>query len=256
MPRRLFAVSILGGMLLLGPPAAATEISALYDAYWGGMSAGQVRLTLRDDGDVYRDEIAIRSEGLPRLAIRFHGSAVSEGRIAAAPTPLRYEADYDLRKSHNKHLVMQFAARGGEVVADRGPGDTSKKPPLAERFRTNVLDPLSALSAIRDELRRGHSGFFRVPVYDGARRFDIVVQQLPKQSGDRVLRLRLTLSPIAGFKGESSDDGDPDNAPRPVSLTMSDDGQFMPLSMSVSLYYLPLVVQLSRWCSAASPCAW
>ena len=29
---------------------------------------------------------------------------------------------------------------------------------LAERFRTNVLDPLSALTAIRDELRRGNRG--------------------------------------------------------------------------------------------------
>jgi hypothetical protein len=30
----------------------------------------------------------------------------------------------------------------------------------------------------------------------------------------------------------------------------------MPLSMSVSLGYLPLVVELSRWCSAAAPCPW
>jgi hypothetical protein len=41
---------------------------------------------------------------------------------------------------------------------------------------------------------------------------------LPKTEGDHVLHLRLTLSPIAGFKGETSEDGDPDNAPRLVDL--------------------------------------
>lgn len=145
---------------------------------------------------------------------------------------------------------------GEAVIADRGAADTSKKPPLAERFRTNVLDPLSALAAIRQELRRGNRGAFTIPVYDGARRFDVRVRVLPKREGDTALHLALTLAPIAGFKGETSDDGDPDTAPRPVALTISDDRRLMPLSMSVSLGYLPLVVELSRVCGGAAPCPW
>ena len=70
------------------------------------------------------------------------------------------------------------------------------------------------------------------------------------------LELELTLAPIAGFKGDTSDDGDPDNAPRPVTLTISDDHRLMPLSMQVSVAYLPLVVQLTRWCDTAAPCQW
>lgn len=254
--RQPLVAAVALGAVLSAQPAGAGEIAAFYDAYWAGMPAGEIRLTLRDDADDYRDQIAIRSVGLPKLVTRFRGIATSEGRAATGLTPVHYEADYDLRKSHGKRLIMQFDARGGAFIADRGAGDTSKKPPLAERFRTNVLDPLSALNAIRDELRRGNRTAFAVPVYDGARRFNVNVRVLPKRAGDRVLHLQLTLAPIAGFKGESSDDGDPDDAPRPVALTMSDDAAFMPLSMSVSLYYLPLVVQFSRWCSAASPCAW
>jgi hypothetical protein len=71
-----------------------------------------------------------------------------------------------------------------------------------------------------------------------------------------VLHLELTLAPIAGFKGGASDDGDPDTAPRTVALTMSDDQRLMPLSMSVSLYYMPLMVELTRWCDRASTCDW
>jgi hypothetical protein len=238
--------------------SAQAEETALYQAHWAGLPAGEIRLTLRDDPAAYRGEIQIRTEGLARLLSRFRGSAVSEGRLAEPlPAPTRYEASYDLRKAHDRRLSMEFAARaGGALVAERGPADTSKKPPLAEPYRTNVLDPLSTLAAIRHELRRGNRGSFTIPVYDGARRFDVRVRVLPKREGDAALHLALTLAPIAGFKGETSDDGDPDTAPRPVALTISDDQRLMPLAMSVSLGYLPLVVELSRWCAAGAPCPW
>lgn len=242
-----------------GQPARGAETAALYRVSWAGLPAGEIRLKLHDDAASYREEIAIRSEGLPRLVTHFQGRAISEGRLVAVPAlplPLRYDAFYDLRKRRNSRLAMRFVAAAGAVIAERSPEDTSRKPPLAAGFRRNVVDPLSALTAIRDALRHGNRGAFTVPVYDGARRFDVVARVLPQRRGEGVLHLDLTLSPIAGFKGESSEDGDPDNAPRPVALTISDDGRLMPLSMSVSLYYLPLVAELSRWCAAATPCGW
>jgi len=238
--------------------AAAEEVAALYQVYWAGLPAGEIRLALRDEPDAYRDEIAIRSEGLPRLVTRFRGTASSAGRLATgdSPAPQSYEARYDLRKGTDKRLSMRFAVRGDGAIAERGPEDTSKKLPLAEPFRRNVLDPLSALTAIRAQLRQGNRGAFTVPVYDGARRFDVRVAVEPRRDADGALHLRLTLAPIAGFKGETSDDGDPDDSPRPVAMTISDDARLMPLSMQVSLYYLPLIVQLHRWCGSGEPCGW
>ena len=80
------------------------------------------------------------------------------------PAPEHYEAHYDLRKARGKRQTMRFISRAGAVFAERGPDDTSQKPPLADNFRKNVLDPLSALTAIRHELRRGNRGSFTVPV--------------------------------------------------------------------------------------------
>jgi hypothetical protein len=252
-------LAILAVLFVAMPkPASAEEASALYSAYWAGLPAGEIRLTLRDDPAGYRDEIAIRTEGLPRLVTRFRGSAASGGKLIPdrLPLPAYYDAHYDLRKRKDKRLSMRFVAQAGATVAERGADDTSSKPPLADQFRRDVLDPLTALTAIRAELRRGNRGSFSVPVYDGSRRFDVKVRVLPKKDGDRVLHLELTLAPIAGFKGETSEDGDPDDAPRPVDLTLTDDARLMPLSMSVSLYYLPLTVQLMQWCGAAQPCPW
>jgi hypothetical protein len=255
-------VAYVGGLLAavatLAGSANADETAALYRASWAGLPAGEIRLSLHNDAAAYRNEIAIRSEGLPRLMTHFRGTATSSGRLLPGklPAPAGYEARYDLRKGRDRRLSMRFAAGPGAVVAERGPGDTSKKPQLAEGFRSNVLDPLSALTAVRDALRHGNRSAFTVPVYDGARRFDVLVRVLPKRGAEPALHLELTLKPIAGFKGEASDDGDPDTAPRPVALTVSDDQRLMPLAMSVSLYYLPLAVELSRWCDSASPCGW
>jgi hypothetical protein len=252
--RLLLAALIWAAAVTCG--AQADENAVLYQASWAGMPAGEIRLTLHDDPAAYRAEIAIRSQGLPRLVTRFRGSATSEGRLSAErPAPIRYEAVYDLRKRRDNRLDMQFAWRAGAVVADRGAADTSRKPPLAEAFRTGVLDPLGALTAIRHQLRRGNRGAFTVPVYDGARRFDVIVRVLPPHAGDSVIRLALTLVPIAGFKG-GSEDGDPDATPRAVALTISDDRRLMPLAMSVSLYYLPLEVELRSWCGTSASCGW
>jgi len=238
-------------------PARAEESQALYQAYWAGLPAGQIRLTLHEDGTSYRDEIGMTTEGMARLATRFRATAVSQGRLAGATaTPAQYDAYFDLRKAKDRRLAVRFVARGGTAIADRAPEDTSQKPPLAEEFRRNVLDPLSALASIRQSLRDRSRTQFTVPVYDGARRFDVVVQVLQKTPGSGVLPVELSLRPIAGFKGESSEDGDPDDAPRPVQLTLTDDARLMPLTMSVPLYYLPLTVELTQWCKPGERCGW
>jgi hypothetical protein len=256
--RPLFGAVAAALVVCVSARASASETAGLYRAYWAGLPAGDIHLVLRDEPTGYRDEIAIRSEGFPRLITRFHGTATAEGKLAAnrPPEPSHYEAHYDLRRARDRHLDMQFTARAGAAFAERGPGDTSKKPPLAEEFRKNVLDPLSALTAIRHELQRGNRGSFTVPVYDGARRFDIAARVLPKKDGERALHLRLSLSPIAGFKGETSEDGDPDNAPRPVDVMISDDARLLPLSMQVSVAYLPLVVELAKSCDGVAGCNW
>lgn len=61
--------------------ARADEVAALYQAYWAGLPAGEIRLTLGDDPAAYRDEIAIRTVGLP-LVVHLH-------RICSARAPCR-----------------------------------------------------------------------------------------------------------------------------------------------------------------------
>ena len=242
-------------------PADADDVGAVYAAYWAGVPAAQIRLSLSEDTAAYRSQIEITTEGLPALLSRFRATAIAEGRLGAdrPVQPEHYDAIYDLRKRHNSHISMLFIDRAGAVVAERGPEDTSHKPPLAEGFRRNAVDPLTALERIRGAvraLRQRPEGSFTVPVFDGARRFDIIGRMLPSNdAADRVLQVELTLRPIAGFKGETSDDGDPDNAPRKVALSVTNDERMMPLSITVPVFYLPLVVRLDHLCINTNTCS-
>jgi hypothetical protein len=255
---RVFAILASAIAVAATPLARSGDVTALYQVYWAGLPAAQIRLTLHEEASAYRSEIAIGSQGLSRLVTRFRGTAVATGRLSGnqPPQPSNFDASYDLRKRKDRRLAMPFTVRDGAVVAERGLGDTSRKPPLAEKFRRNVLDPLSAVSAIREALRRGEAAF-TIPVYDGARRFDIEARVVAREEGATPrLRLALTLHAIAGFKGESSDDGDPDDAPRPLSLTLSGDGRLVPLEMSVPMFFLPLTAELVKLCDAAANCTW
>jgi hypothetical protein len=241
-------------------PAHAGEVIAVYAAYWAGVPAAEIRLRLRDGDAAYHNEIEINTKGLPHLFTHFRTTTSAEGRLAAGrpAEPSRYDAVYDLRQRRDRRISMRFIARGGAVIAERGPDDTSSKPPLAEVFRSNIVDPLTAYERIRGALRapqRTPDSPFVIPVYDGARRFDIVGRILPKADArEGARRVELTLRPIAGFKGETSEDGDPDTAPRKVDLLVTDDARAMPLSITVPVFFMPLVVQLERLCPTIENC--
>ena len=242
--------------------ARADDIVALYAAYWAGVPAGEIRLRLHEDGAAaYRDEIEIRTAGLPALLSKFRATAQAEGRLSVGrpAEPSHYDATYDLRKRRDRRISMHFVTRAGAVIAERGPDDTSRKPPLAEKFRSNTVDPVTAFNRVRGALRaaqRSAHSSFTIPVYDGARRFDILGHILPKKdASEGTLRAELTLRPIAGFKGETSEDGDPDSAPRKVDLLVTDDARMMPLSITVPVFFMPLVVQFMHYCASAETCS-
>jgi hypothetical protein len=244
--------------LIVSAAARAGDITAVYDAYWAGLPAGTIRLQLQDGGGSYRDRIEIRSAGFPRLVTHFSTTAQADGSLPAGrpADPARYDARYDLHKRRESRISIRFVDRGDATVAERGPRDTSHKPPLAERFRRDAVDPMTAVERLREAIASGAAnGGFSIPVYDGARRFDVVGRVLPKENQKSgLLRVELTLNPIAGFKGESSDDGDPEDAPRAVAVTLSDDARLLPVSLTVQVFYLPLVVRLDHLCNGATGC--
>ena len=123
--RGLFGAALVAALVVAGASGAhGGEAAALYQAYWAGLSAGEIRLKLRDEPASYRDEITVRSQGLPWLLTHFRATAVSEGRLSAGrpPAPARYDALYDLRKGGDRRLSSwSRRAAPPEVLAEAMP---------------------------------------------------------------------------------------------------------------------------------------
>ncbi len=218
-----FAGALLVMIMAPAGAARADEVIAFYRATWAGLPAAEMRLAFSDGGSGYRDEIHIETKGLARLFTKFRGGAVAEGRLGddGSAAPSRYDA-------------------------------------LDEPYRRNVTDPLSALASIRHALKvkpPKPGTQFKIPVYDGSRRFDVAVRVVSVGGNDNLVQVKLTLVPIAGFKGGSSEDGDPDDAPRPMDVTFTNDAAIVPVSIRVSIAYLPLVVRFQHRCDTFAACA-
>jgi hypothetical protein len=250
--------TLLLGMATSG--ARAEGFVAHYTAYWAGLPAAQIRLELSAEAAAYHDAIEIRSEGLPRLITHFRATAQAGGRLVPdrPAEPQHYDAFYDVRKWRNSRIAMRFVERDGALVAERSAEDTSRKALLAEKYRRDIVDPLTAFESVRAKIATHDAApntEFVVPVYDGTRRFDVIGHILPKsEQTPGQLRIALNLRPIAGFKGQSKIDGDPDDAPRPVAVTLTNDGRLLPLSMTLRVFFLPLVIQLDRVCPSTKAC--
>ena len=257
--RRVMGLALAIALCGIAGAVRAEDLAAFYRATWAGLPAAEVRLNLGGTESSYRDEIRIETQGLPRWLTKFRTKVVGEGRLAKDGTvaPARYDARYDLRKRHDQHASLHFVERDGGVVAERTAEDTSHKPPLPEVHRRDVLDPIAALAFIRQELRvkpPKEGDEFAIRVFDNARRFDVAVRVVSVGGDEDTIRLHLTLKPIAGFKGETSEDGDPDSAPRPVDLTLSNDSRLLPLSLQVSIAYLPISLRLDHVCASLASC--
>ena len=257
--RRVTGLALAIALCGVAGAVRAEDLAAFYRATWAGLPAAEVRLNLGGTESSYLDEIRIETQGLPRWLTKFRSKVVGEGRLAKDGTvaPARYDARYDLRKRHDQHASLHFVERDGAVVAERTAEDTSHKPPLPEMHRRNVLDPIAALAFIRQELRvkpPKEGDEFTIRVFDNARRFDAAVRIVSVGGEEDTIRLQLTLKPIAGFKGETSEDGDPDSAPRPVDLTLSNDSRLLPLSLRVSIAFLPVSLRLDHVCASFATC--
>ncbi|HEX6980266.1 MAG TPA: DUF3108 domain-containing protein [Alphaproteobacteria bacterium] len=255
--RRPFLAAALAACIALpAQPASATEtLSLRYSATWGGGAAAEIRLQIEEDGAAFRNRVDIETVGLARFLSGFKARVTSEGVAGGAVVPSAYDAIYDSRRRHDKRINVQFIRKAEGTVAEDGPLDTNSDPLLPEELRRDVIDPLSSLTAIRQFIRARDIAVgenFTLAVYDGKRRFDIdgrvdTAGTLDWHGGSiDVVRLQLTLRPIAGFDGDSGGDDRPDAAPRHVEVVFTNDGRAIPLLLSVPIAYVPAVVMLDR----------
>ena len=217
---------LLALVLLLAGPAAAHAADdgryLRYEVYWGGLHAADFALSLDREGDAYRHEFRMRSSGITDWLFKLDITARSQGRVHASgpPLPESYRTDF-VNRWRNGLVDIRYQPGHGDGPATmtvtewadpprRADDDDDRADVVGEEARAGALDPLAAFTeAVRlagQRLAAGN-GEFRLKVFDGRRRFDLVGTPLgmgnlnvlgqPRQ----VQRMRLRTEPVAGFNG-------------------------------------------------------
>lgn len=237
----------------------AEDFIAYYSGTWAGLPGADIRVEFSDTGDTYRNHAIIQTKGLPRWFTHFRFDGVSEGRILrdGSLAPSRFDVEYDVDDRRKARISLKFMAENGAQVAERTPADTNRKPPLPEMYRRNVIDPISAVWLIRDKLRKAavrRGMTFDLPAFDGARRFQVTGGVVSAGGPDHLVEVALTLMPVAGFHGEATDDPNPDDTPRPVHVTLTDDARLLPVQLRVPVVYFPFVARFGHFCASFDAC--
>jgi hypothetical protein len=295
--RRLTTISTAAvlsiGLITLSPSQAmdfAEKERLTYAAMLGGLHVADLMVTLDQNEVGYRSDLEVISRGVVRWVQDFRARITGEG--AFAPTELENGSEILLLQPDRFHrewtggevsslMTMTFDPETGEaVVAERlynpltdedlSPEDMpwnrderrEEREPVPEDLRRDVLDPMGAFIAARRQIlaqggASGASKSFRVPIYDGQRRYDIVGKTAPIRSTEingtemAVIPVSVKLEPVFGFN-ERSKNRMTDTTSR---LYFSADGRFIPIQFMMASDLFAVVINLDADCNVnAAPC--
>lgn len=205
------------GFLAVGLAAAALPAGAAdaagyrYEIFWGGFHAADASLTRGEGDGGYRANLSVHTAGTIGRWFPFLMEAVSDGTLnSPEPRPRQFDVN---SRSRSAVTEIQVAFEGGaaRTVLDQvrrlRPADdeSEPRPEVPAELRAGTLDPLAALVAFGSRVAAG-APKFTLPVFDGRRRYDVVVEARGEKrttmnrqavSG---LEAAIAITPLAGFK--------------------------------------------------------
>ncbi len=212
----LLAGMAAGGLVLAKPAAAQSSIvgiQATYGIYLSGFYLGDFRFSSRFRGGSYTfvGDTHIKPP-IISMFFKWRGQVRSTGTVSGTrATPKAYDFSFKSNKKSGQ-LRMTFANGSVSKVVERPHKGLSRKHvPVRPEHLRGVLDPLSALMALKRHRRGGlrRACNQKIPVYDGKQRFDLVLSYKGIVGVSRndtgayagpVVVCRVKYRPIAGYK--------------------------------------------------------
>ncbi len=173
--------------------AGPTPLAMRYEAYVAGLPVVAFDFRLDEGGGGYVLGGQVRTVGLLRLFYRLDLRTLSQGTIGGSGVHPLFHEQRMLARGRERSARLDYPGDGTVATALVPPEDPGRpKPTLQQTVHT--LDPLTALLAIGRRVAREGRCDGRFAVYDGRRRYDIVL------SDDGVERSQT--SPNYAYAGE------------------------------------------------------
>jgi hypothetical protein len=285
----LAAPFLIGAGLLLPPLQARAENPAqderlAYKLMLGGLHVGDAVVALNQTASGYSTEMKMAAAGAMRWVQSFRAEVSGRGAFvapAASATPFASFQPLEFRRAWSggelaNNMVMTFDPEtgaavtkerifnpltGAEVRREDLPWNR-RNPfvPVPDELRTNALDPMTAFVAARSQVMStgGPAKTFRVPIYDGSRRYDIVGNTAPVRTvmingaEQAVIPVTAKIEPVFGFIRRSQKTMQGTEG----KLYFTPDARFIPVQVVVGNDYFSGVMNLAADCREdAAACA-
>lgn len=283
---RRFTAGSVGGLLalaILAPTAGAQQSERLaYSMMIGGLHVGDAVVDLDQDTDRYSTGLKVTARGVAKALREFRADLAGAGGFKTDgsiphPVPATFRRDwsggeiestmtmtYDpVTRATTKQERFVSRETGEEVAREDLPWNKNdskreqeeeKKRQVPEDLRIGTLDPMAAFIAARHQVMAQGAGQtpmkFRVPVYDGQRRYDLVGTTTAPRSttiNDKtysVIAVNTTLVPVAGF----SEKGEERMRASRGRLLFTADERFIPVQVTIENEFLSGVMNLIGDC--------
>lgn len=164
------------GLLGIGLPASAETLGARYEIYTGGFKALSIEARAVVSDHTYDVEAGLKTLGVIDWILRFTQKLEVRGRIGAATTPLLYLTDGTF--FGNRRSTRLDYREDGRIEAVLHPAQDDDRPPVPDDMKLGSIDPISAFIALnRAAAETGRPCNGKVPVFDGRRRFNLVLEE-------------------------------------------------------------------------------
>ena len=213
--RALSAASLaFAGAILIAPTAPRaddlwpSQVQASYDVDFNGINVGTYDFSSTREGHAYHLQSTARLS-LLLGALHWTGDSEASGQLAGdAAKPKTFTYNY---RSQAKSGAVRMAFDKDEITQVLLDPPSKFKPnsiPVQPAHLKNVLDPLTAALAISSPIV-GDPCARRIPIYDGAQRFDLVLSHKGqiaitdrKPTGQPTLGhvCRVKYQPISGYR--------------------------------------------------------
>jgi hypothetical protein len=286
--------SLLLAPLVLWAAAAHSAASVqserlTYNVMFGGLHIGDALVKLDQTESGYRTELKMTARGVAKWLqnfqsdLRGEGQLIREtgasGRTQIVPQPAAYmrqwsagdiAADMTMTFDPSTRVVSTTErvfnpTTGGPLNDEDIPWRSrrGKQAPVPADMRKNVFDPIAAFIAVRAQisaqgLASDGPKSFRVPVYDGSRRYDITGKTAAIRTISingverRLLPVTAKLEPVFGFSRDAAERMKESEG----KLLFTPDERFIPVQVTVGGDTFSGVMNLTADCREnPEPCS-
>ena len=196
-------------LICLTLPASAETIGARYEIYAGGFHALGIKARAVLTDESYDVAVDLKSTGALDWLLRFSQKVEGRGQIGATTAPLHYLSDGTFFGSQ-RTTRLDYRTDGRIEATLKPATEDGERTPLTDDMKLGTIDPMSAFVAVnRSAKETGNPCTAKIPVYDGRRRFNVVLEDdgVSAVEGSRftvfsgpALRCKFSMERLGGFQ--------------------------------------------------------